>query len=94
MQLQELYQKLHALKSQKASIEDEILKVTQLIEQCSPFSKSQKVTLFKSLFIGREDVCATYWVNKEGTKKDIHLRLILLEEQIISLSTMLLSKNT
>lgn len=69
MQLQGLYQKLHALKSQKASIEDEILKVTQLIEQCSPFSKSQKVTLFKSLFIGREDVYATYWVNKEGTNK-------------------------
>jgi superfamily II DNA or RNA helicase len=69
MQLQELYNKLNYLESQKQNIEHEIVETKKLIEKLSPFTKSQKIGLFKSLFIGREDVYATYWINKEGTKK-------------------------
>ena len=69
MRLQDLYNKLNHLESQKQNIENEILQTKKLIEQLSPYTKSQKIALFKSLFIGREDVFATYWVNKEGTKK-------------------------
>lgn len=69
MQLQELYTKLANLESNKQTIEQEILETKKFIEKLSPFTKAQKIELFKSLFIGREDVYATYWINKEGTKK-------------------------
>ena len=69
MQLQELYQKLNRLESQKLSIENEILNTKKQIDKISPFSKQDKVNLFKSLFIGREDVYANYWVSKDGSKK-------------------------
>ena len=69
MQLQELYQKLNNLESQKLSIENEILATKKQIDKVSPFSKQDKINLFKSLFIGREDVYANYWINKDGTKK-------------------------
>ena len=69
MQLQELYNKLNYLETQKQNIENEIIETKKFIEKLSPFTKSQKIALFKSLFIGREDVYAKYWINKEGTKK-------------------------
>ncbi len=69
MQLDDLYFKLNSLESQKYSIEQEILKTKQTIEKLSPFSKQQKISLFKSLFIAREDVYPKYWVSKDGTKK-------------------------
>ena len=69
MQLNELYSKLNLLESQKQSIEQEILETKQMIEKLSPFSKGQKISLFKSLFIAREDVYPIYWISKDGTKK-------------------------
>lgn len=69
MHLQELYSKLNQLESQKLSIENEILQTKKQIDKISPFSKQDKINLFKSLFIGREDVYANYWVSKDGTKK-------------------------
>jgi len=69
MRLDDLYFKLNSLESQKYSIEQEILKTKQTIEKLSPFSKQQKISLFKSLFIAREDVYPKYWVSKDGTKK-------------------------
>lgn len=69
MTLQELHQKLHYLESQKSQLENEILQTKKQIEQLSPFSKEQKIELFKSLFIGRSDVFAKYWVSKDGLKK-------------------------
>jgi len=69
MQLDDLYLKLNSLESQKYSIEQEILKTKQTIEKLSSFSKQQKISLFKSLFIAREDVYPKYWVSKDGTKK-------------------------
>jgi len=69
MQLNELYLKLNLLESQKQSIEKEILETKRIIEKLSPFSKQQKISLFKSLFIAREDVYPAYWISKDGTKK-------------------------
>jgi superfamily II DNA or RNA helicase len=63
-----LHQKLQELEQQKKSIEREILQLRQEIEKSSPFSKTQKIQLFRSLFIVREDVYATHWVSKDGTK--------------------------
>jgi len=69
MQLNELYSKLNALESQKYLIEREIQETKQIIEKLSPFSKQQKIALFKSLFVAREDVYPIYWISKDGTKK-------------------------
>jgi superfamily II DNA or RNA helicase len=69
MNLNELYSKLNLLESQKHSIEKEILETKQIIEKLSPFSKQQKISLFKSLFVAREDVYPTYWISKDGAKK-------------------------
>lgn len=69
MQLNELYSKLNSLESQKQSIDKEILETKKIIEKLSPFTKQQKISLFKSLFVARENVYPTYWVNKDGTKK-------------------------
>ncbi len=63
MQQKELYQRLQSLEQQKQIIENEIYHLKQTIEKLSPFSKTQKIQLFKSLFIIRDDVYATYWVN-------------------------------
>lgn len=69
MNSQQLHQKLQHLEPQKQIIENEILQTKKLIEQLSPFTKEQKISLFKSLFIGRGDVFAKYWVSKDGMKK-------------------------
>jgi len=69
MHLNELYSKLNLLESHKRSIENEILETKKIIEKLSPFSKQQKIALFKSLFVAREDVYPTYWISKDGTKK-------------------------
>jgi superfamily II DNA or RNA helicase len=57
------------LQQQKHSIDKEIIQIKQQIQKLSPFSKEQKITLFKSLFITREDVYAEYWISKDGSKK-------------------------
>ncbi len=69
MQVDTLYQKLKALESQKAIIEAEIRAIKQQISKYSVLSKEEKIALFKSLFVGREDVYAQYWVKRDGTKK-------------------------
>ncbi|MDD2451680.1 MAG: DEAD/DEAH box helicase family protein [Sulfurovum sp.] len=69
MQLDRLYYRLKELESQKATIEKEIKTLKQQISQSYTLSKEDKVILFRSLFIGREDVYATYWISPDGTKK-------------------------
>ena len=69
MTLQELRQKLQHLESQKINLDNDILQTKREIEKLSPFSKEQKIELFKSLFIGRSDVFAKYWISKDGLKK-------------------------
>lgn len=53
MILQQLHQKLQYLESQRTQLDNEILETKKQIEQLSPFSKEQKIELFKSLFIDR-----------------------------------------
>ena len=60
MTLPEFRQKLQHLESQKISLDNEILQTKREIEKLSPFSKEQKIELFKSLFIGRSDVFSKY----------------------------------
>ena len=69
MHLQPLYSKLNQLESQKLQIETEIFQTKKQIDNLSPFSKQDKINLFKSLFIGRTDVYAAYWISKDGSKK-------------------------
>lgn len=69
MTLSELRQKLQLLESQRINLDNEIIQTKREIEKLSPFSKDQKVELFKSLFIGRSDVFAKYWISKDGLKK-------------------------
>ena len=49
MHLQQLYLKLNQLESQKLQIENEILQTKKQIDNLSPFSKQDKINLFKSL---------------------------------------------
>ena len=69
MNLQKLQQKLYDLESQKSQLENEILQIKKQINHLSPFTKEQKIELFKSLFIGRSDVFAKYWISHDGLKK-------------------------
>ena len=69
MNLFELREKLQHLESQKINLDNEILQTKREIEKLSPFSKEQKIELFKSLFIGRYDVFAKYWISSDGLKK-------------------------
>lgn len=69
MTLQQLHQKLQYLEFQRTQLDNEILETKKQIEQLSPFTKEQKIELFKSLFIGRSDVFAKYWVSRDGLKK-------------------------
>lgn len=69
MQLNKLYQRLAYLEEQKVVIEDEITTIKREIEKQSPFSKADKITLFRKLFIGNELAYAKHWVSKDGLKK-------------------------
>ena len=69
MTLPELRQKLKLLEFQKINLDNEILQTKREIEKLSPFSREQKIELFKSLFIGRSDVFAKYWISSDGLKK-------------------------
>jgi len=63
-----LHQKLHALEIQKEKIDREIHQLKIVIEKSSPFTKTQKIQLFKSLFVVRKDVYAKHWISKDGVK--------------------------
>jgi superfamily II DNA or RNA helicase len=64
-----LYKKLHLLEAQKHAIEKEIIAVKKKIEEQLPFSKAEKIALFRQLFIGNESVYARYWISRDGLKK-------------------------
>ena len=69
MSLHELRSRLSELESQKRSIEAQILQIKQELEKHSALTKEDKIALFRSLFVGREDVYATYWISGDGLKK-------------------------
>lgn len=93
MTLFELREKLQHLESQRINLDNEILKTKRELEKLSPFSKEQKIELFKSLFIGRYDVFAKYWISSDGLKKVILQQLTLLKEMIIFQFQIRLSSN-
>jgi len=66
--LNQLYLKLNQLENQKRTIEKEIKEIRYEISTLFPMTKEQKIELFRSLFIGREDVYAKHWTSKDGTK--------------------------
>jgi len=69
MQFNKLYQRLAYLEEQKFVIEKEITAIKQEIEKQSPFSKADKISLFRQLFIANELVYAKHWISKDGLKK-------------------------
>ena len=69
MQIEQLYKQLAILESQKADIENKIFFLKKEIEKLSPFSKVDKIALFRQLFIGNKLVYAKYWISKDGLKK-------------------------
>jgi len=68
MLLADLHARLAKLEADRQRIEEEILAVKRAIEKRSPFSKADKIALFRQLFIGNEDVYAKQWVSKDGVK--------------------------
>ncbi len=66
---QQLLSLLNDLESQKRSIESQILEIKRELEKYSTLTKEGKITLFRSLFVGRDDVYATYWISGDGLKK-------------------------
>ncbi len=69
MHQDQLYQRLADLEVQKSAIEKEITSIKREIEKRSPFSKTDKIALFRKLFIGNERAYAKHWVSKDGLKK-------------------------
>ena len=69
MQLHKLQSYLVLLEQQRYELNREIDMVKAQIEHLSPFSKEDKVKLFKSLFIGNDQAYAKHWISKDGTKK-------------------------
>ncbi len=69
MQKDTRYQRLSYLEEQKSIIEQEITAIKQEIEKQSPFSKANKIALFRQLFIGNGNAYAKHWVSKDGLKK-------------------------
>ncbi|WP_294956104.1 DEAD/DEAH box helicase [Sulfurovum sp.] len=65
----QLYKRLAYLEEQRSVIEEEITIIKREIEKLSPFSKADKIALFRQLFIGNELVYAKHWISKDGLKK-------------------------
>jgi superfamily II DNA or RNA helicase len=75
--MKDLNNKLKELYHQKEKIEEEIKSLELQIEQSikeekKTFSKDEKIELFKSLFITREDIYAKKWISKDGQKKGFY----------------------
>ena len=61
MHQDELYKRLAYLEEQKSSIEKEIISIRYEIDKQLPFSKVDKIALFRKLFIGNELAYAKHW---------------------------------
>lgn len=67
--IDQLKEHLNSLEFQKCSIEAEILQIKRELEKHSALTKEDKIALYRALFVGREDVYATYWISADGLKK-------------------------
>lgn len=61
-----LREKLKTLYSQKDKIEEEIRSIESQLQ--TTFSKDQKIEIFKSLFISRNDIYAKKWISQDKKK--------------------------
>lgn len=66
--MQDLKKRLSSLYAQKESIEREIQTLEAQLAQPKTFSKFEKIELFKSLFVARDDLFLKKWVSKDGLK--------------------------
>lgn len=64
-----LQKQLNSFETQKRTIEAQILQIKRELEKHSTLTKTDKIALFRSLFVGREDVYATHWISGDGLKK-------------------------
>ncbi len=69
MHQDQLYQRLTYLEKERAAIDEEILVIKRKIEKSSPFSKADKISLFRKLFIANQLAYAKHWISKDGLKK-------------------------
>jgi len=69
MNTHQLQTYLISLEKQRTDLDIEISSIRSQIERLSPFSKLDKIKLFKSLFIGNDQAYAKHWISKDGTKK-------------------------
>lgn len=75
-----LKKKLEALYTQKEKIEEDIRSLEEKIQeeillskqQKTTFTKDEKIDIFKSLFIARNDIYAKKWVSKDGSKQGFY----------------------
>ncbi len=70
-----IHEKLKKLYSQKQQIEEEIKLLEQQLHESKPskqLNKFEKIELFKTLFINREDIFAKKWISKDGQKQSFY----------------------
>ena len=78
-----LKEKLKALYLQKENIENEIKKIEKEIQEeiqkektlqslKTTFTKNDKIEIFKSLFVARNDIYAKKWISKDGNKSGFY----------------------
>lgn len=70
--LQILYLEKEQIEKQIENLEKQIDKIKQDSIKQVKFTKEEKIELFKSLFIGRFDIYAKKWINKDGTKQNFY----------------------
>lgn len=64
-----LRKQLDSFETQKHSIEAQILQIKRELEKHSTLTKEDKIALYRSLFVGRDDVYTTYWISADELKK-------------------------
>ena len=64
-----LRKQLDSLESKKYTIEAQILQIKRELAKHSTLTKEGKIALYRSLFVSRENVYATYWISGDGLKK-------------------------
>ena len=64
----QIQKKLYSLYSQKKEIEEQISLLEKELTKNKELSKKEKIELFKSLFISREDIFLKKWISKDGSK--------------------------
>ena len=76
--IQKIHERLEKLYSQKSFIEEEINKLENELKNITQngidrkLSKIEKINLFESLFVNRDDIYAKKWISKDGLKQSFY----------------------